>query len=312
MKAFRPFCQWLRQQCLRLALPASLLLAGLPAAQASSLNLCAAPRQHDARQENQLLLFSHAIREILDASGHRAAIISRAGTSLDWLSIRYTHAGVGLRDAPDVPWSVRQLYYACAEEKPHIYDQGLAGFIQDNDGRDTTYVSIVLLPPGAEEALIDRATSNSVALTLLGADYSANAYAFSTRFQNCDQWLVELLASAWGNLSDTLPPREAAQQWLREQHYAPQEIDIPFWVPMWVANLVPLLHNSDHPATDLSADRYTVSLPESIEAFIHGLWPQARRIEMCLADGRIVTHEGWDHLGKECAPLEGDTLTPLD
>lgn len=288
-----------------------LLAASLPV-QASSLNLCAAPRQHSAQQENQLLLFSHAIRETLENSGQQAAIISRAGTSLDWLSIRYTHSGVSLREASGSPWSVRQLYYACDEEKPHLYDQGLAGFIQDNDGRDTAYASIVLLPPEAEQALIAQAANNPAALTMLGGNYSANAYAFSTRFQNCNQWLIELLASAWGDLPASMPPREAAQQWLRAQHYEPHDLKVPYAIPLWIANLIPLLHNSDHPADELAADHYQISLPDSIESFVHTLWPQARRIEMCLAEGRIITHEGWDRLGKQCQPLPGDSITRLN
>ena len=52
------------------------------------------------------------------------------------------------------------------------------------------------------------------ALALLAGEYSANAYAYSTRYQNCNQWLVELMASAWG--ADA-PRREDAQRWLRER-----------------------------------------------------------------------------------------------
>lgn len=308
----RQLAGWLVRTSRRLALPAGLLLGAWVPAQASSLNLCADPAPHSTQQESQLLLFSHAIRETLEASGHQAAIISRAGTSLDWFSIRYTHAGVSLRDSANTPWSVRQLYYACDENKPHLYDQGLAGFIQDNDGRDSAYASIVLLPPEAEQALIARATSNPAALALLSSHYSANAYAYSTQFQNCNQWLAELLASAWGYLPDTLPPREAAQQWLREQHYDPDNVDVKLRILIWAANVIPLLHNSDHPAANLAEDRYAVALPTSIETFVHTLWPEARRIEMCLARGRIVTHEGWERFGKDCTPQAGDTVTDLN
>ena len=37
--------------------------------------------------------------------------------------------------------------------------------------------------------------SSALAVGLLAANYSANAYAYGLHFENCNQWLVELLAS---------------------------------------------------------------------------------------------------------------------
>jgi hypothetical protein len=47
-------------------------------------------------------------------------------------------------------------------------------------------------------ALQAAALDTPLALQLLGGSYSANAHAFSTRYQNCNQWVAELLAEAWG------------------------------------------------------------------------------------------------------------------
>ena len=55
----------------------------------------------------------------------------------------------------------------------------------------------MLLLPAAEAAQLEQAAlDRRRALGLLGASYSANAYAFGLRHQNCNQWLAELLASA--------------------------------------------------------------------------------------------------------------------
>ena len=53
----------------------------------------------------------------------------------------------------------------------------------------------------------------SAALALLGREYSANAYPFSPRYQNCNQWVAELLATAWrpAGAAGWRPPVEVAR-----------------------------------------------------------------------------------------------------
>jgi hypothetical protein len=64
-------------------------------------------------------------------------------------------------------------------------------------------------------------------LHLLAATYSANAYAFSTRYQNCNQWVMEMLAAGWGDLPDGEDLRERAQALAAsDAHYAPQPVDV--------------------------------------------------------------------------------------
>ncbi|MDP1086386.1 DUF2145 domain-containing protein, partial [Klebsiella pneumoniae] len=66
---------------------------------------------------------------------------------LSRFGLRYSHAGIALADGLGSPWAVRQLYYACSEGAPRLFDQGLAGFVAGNDDADLGYVSLVLLPP---------------------------------------------------------------------------------------------------------------------------------------------------------------------
>ena len=69
----------------------------------------------------------------------------------------------------------------------------MAGFLLGLDDPAVGYVSVVLLPT-AEAAALERAVIDKrQALQALGASYSANAYPFSLRYQNCNQWLVEML-----------------------------------------------------------------------------------------------------------------------
>ena len=133
---------------------------------------------------------------------------------------------MSLKASGNTPWSVRQLYFACDEGRPRLYDQGLAGFVLGTDDPSVGYVSIVWLPREQAAALERAALDNARALRLLAADYSANAYPFSLRYQNCNQWVIEMLAAAWGGLDDSDALRARAQAWLSGQHYEPQAIDV--------------------------------------------------------------------------------------
>ena len=254
------------------------------------------------------------MRAELEASDGASAIIARSGLDLERLGQRYSHAGVSLRTSENGRWSVRQLYFACDERVPRLYDQGVAGFVAGSE-EDVAlgYVSIVLLPPASAQALAVRALDNASALGLLGASYSANAYPFSERYQNCNQWVAELLALAWGDLDAAEPDaRRAAQRWLLDAGYAPTPFDASSLLLTIARPFVPWVHDDDHPAADRTARRYLVSMPASIEAFVRAQLQEAQRIEICHADDRIVVHRGWDPVAEGCVAGEGDRVIVLD
>ncbi len=262
-----------------------------------------------ATQQDRLLGFAAVAKAALEASGHRLALVSRSGLKLARFGIRYSHAGVSLKANANGPWSVRQLYYACDEGQPRLYDQGLAGFLFGTEDPSLGYLSIVLLPEPSASGLERAALDSARALSLLGADYSANAYAFSTRYQNCNQWLAELLAGAWGGGS---ADRDSAQRWLAEQGYAPPPVEVNSRALMFAAGFVPWLRMDDHPRDDLQAMRFRTSLPAAIEAFVRAQVPAAERIELCHDSRRVVIRRGWTPIDDGCVPAAGDRVVALD
>jgi hypothetical protein len=225
--------------------------------------------------------------------------------------MRYSHAGISLRAHPNGPWSVRQLYFDCDERRPRIFDQGIAGFLVGSGDPSIGYLSVVLLPDSSND--LERITlDNRRALGLLGASYSANAYAFAQRYQNCNQWVAEMLAVAWGQLSDSAQLRVQAQSWLADAGYQPARFEVGNPVLMWLGGVLPWLHRDDHPQDDLSQWRFRVSMPESIESFARARAAGALRIEFCHADRRIVIREGWEPIAAGCKPGEADRVIEMD
>lgn len=246
---------------------------------------------------------------MLEASGEPVALVSRSGLDLRRFDLRYSHAGLSLKASGNGPWSVRQLYFACDEGRPRLFDQGLSGFLLGIDEADLGYVSIVFLPPEASALLAAAALDNRAALTLLDPHYSANAYAWGLAYQNCNQWVAELMAAAWG---DAGASRAEAQRWLRAEAYAPSIVTVHSpWVRL-AGRLVPYLHAADHPAEALRAHRYEVTMPDALEAFVRQRYPGATRTEICHRAGRVVVHTGWTPVADGCEPGPGDQVVILD
>jgi hypothetical protein len=292
---------------LRAALAVTALALAPAVAQAASMQLCDHSGDTTAAQKDTLLQFGALVKNELAGSGGDVALIARSGIDLRRFGARYSHAGVALKDSANGPWSVRQLYYACDERKPRIFDQGMAGFLFGTDDADHGWISLVFLPPADAAPLHAAALDDASAVRVLGATYSANAYPFSTRYENCNQWVMELLAGAWGELDPAADDARAqAQAWLQGAGYAPQTFEVPVHALVWLVEFFSLLHNDDHPPANLADNRYVVSMPSSVEAFVRERVPGAERIEMCHVGRRVVVHRGWDEIAEGCVAGQGD------
>jgi hypothetical protein len=297
---------------LRRCLAAALLLSASAGAWAGLPTFCDRADKVTAADQDRVLRFAAAVKEELARSGSDLALVARAGLDLSRFGLLYSHAGIALKNNPGGPWAVRQLYYACDESRPRLFDQGMSGFVLGADAPTHGHVAL-LFPPAPDSALLEQAALDKpLALALLGTSYSANAYAFGTRYQNCNQWVAELIAFAWGRLDPADPARARAQAWLRAQGYADTPVRIPSHWMMFAGQFVPLLQLKDHPVEDIYALQLRVSVPASIESFVHQRAPAARRVELCHDQRHIVVHRGWDALGPECKPGPGDEVIPLD
>jgi len=298
---------------LRMFVLAGLCLASC--AHAASLRYCDKPQPVSADQNDKLLRMTEVVKAELVRSGQSVALMSRSGLDLSRFGQRYSHTGVSLQANVDLPWAVRQLYYACDEQRPRLYDQGVAGFLLGTDNPKLGYVSVVFLPAAAAGQLEQAALDKQQALNLLAPVYSANAYPFSVRYQNCNQWVIEMLAAAWGNLSEPAvseDPRASAQRWLQEQGYLPSEFSVhnPFLV--LASHFVKWVHSDDHPRIEVRQARYSVSMPASIEAFVHSTLPDATRVEFCHNEHHMVIHRGWETIADNCEAGEQDTVILFD
>ena len=296
-----------------LAACAALALAGAAHAGTSlaSARFCDRAQELTATEQDRLLRFAAVVREELAATEGSVALISRSGLDLARFGIRYSHAALAWRH-DDGAWSARQLYYACDEGRPRIFDQGTAGFAMGTDNPALGYIALVKLPaettPPLRRALLDPVRVQQ----LLAGRYSANAYAYSLKYQNCNQWVVELLAAAWGDLAGGSDLRARAQDWLRTAPYAPAPVDVGARWLMLGSLFVPLVHMADHPPEAIRSMQLAVSLPASLEAFARQRLPASERVEICHDGKQVVVHRGWEPIADGCVPGPDDRVIALD
>ncbi len=313
------------------ALALALAATALPAS-AAVLRLCDATDRGNAVQRDRQLRFAAVVREHLEASGAEVALVSRAGLSLGRFGMRYSHAGFSLRSPADPAtpaWAVRQLYYDCEPGRPRLFDQGLSAFVLGAEQPEAGWLSVLLLPPQAAAALARAVADDRLALRMLHPRYSANAHAWALQFQNCNQWVAEMLAAAWGGdavRGPTAPDEDApaptpapapaptadlalrqrAQHWLAAEGYVPAVFELRSPLLQLAGLFVPWIHQQDHPPQDLEAMRYRVSMPAAIEAFVRRRWAATRRLEFCYSPLGIVVREDGPPLDAACTAGPGD------
>ena len=300
-------------RALALAGPALVAMA----AQAGTLRYCDAGTPLTAAQQDRMLRVAALVKAELERSGSRAALVARSGLNLRWFDMRYSHAGISLQASSESRWAVRQLYFSCDDLQPRLFDQGLPAFLLGTEDPSLGYVSVVTLPAASAATLEPVALDNRQALSLLSANYSANAYVYSQRLQNCNQWLAELLGLAWGAAATpqalaAASPRAEAQAWLRAQGYEGARFSVGWRPLLWLTAFSPWLHHDDHPEEELAQARFVVSMPESIERFVRLQVPGAERIEFCHTDHHVVVRRGWEPLADGCVPGAGDKVVALD
>ncbi len=297
---------------LMVVLAAALMLP--PAARAGSLaqRFCDVSTPLSATQQDRLLRFAAIAKDLLQESGAEVVVVARSGLDLARFGVRYSHAGFSLRESELGPWAVRQLYYDCDEGRPRVFDQGLTGFVAGSESPDSGYLKALLLPPASAQAVQQAVHNKALALRLLAARYSANAFAHSLQYQNCNQWLVELLAAAWGGLQDGPDLRAQAQAWLALAAYAPQGVNVNSHLLMALAPLIPWIHLDDHPMADLQALQMRTTLPADIETFLRQREPTLQRLELCFTTRHVVARRDGAPLADGCVPEAGDRVYPLD
>lgn len=217
-------------------------------------------------------------RQALDASGAQVALVGRVGQDLSKYNLRYSHIAFAWRDHPQGKWLVVHELNHCGTAESALYNEGLANFFFD----DMFAWDALIVTPSAnlQEKIVARLKETQRLKTIHQPHYNMVAYPFSTRYQNSNQWVLEVLADAMQNPGNA--DRTAAQGWLKQQNYQPSMLRLltlqRLAGRMFKANVA----FDDHPTGDRILGKIEIVSVESVAEFVRRLDAGSRQLELSL------------------------------
>lgn len=226
-----------------------------------------------------------AIRNSLDASDAPVALVARVGTDLSRHGLRYSHAGLAVRDHPSGRWTVVHLLNECGRSTSRLHVEGLVNFYADN--LEPGFARTVWIRPELAEQLATWTEADF--RRLHEARYNLITRPGSARYQNSTAWLLEVLAAA--QLRQPSPTRAQAQALLSAQGFVPDHINISYGERIAGGLFSATTVFTDHPlATRLSGD-YPVITVRAIVGYLSSQGLLVREVEWM--SGTPVPGRSW-------------------
>jgi len=210
-------------------------------------------------------------REKLDASGAQVALVGRVGQDLSDYKLKYSHMAFAWRDHPQGRWLVMHELNQCGTANSALYNEGLANFFYDDM---FAWDALIMIPsPELQSHIVARLAEPALLNSVHQPAYNMVAYPFSTRYQNSNQWVLEVIASAMQSEAQT--DRNALQDWLKQAGYQPSPLRIlalhRLAGRMFRANVA----FDDHPGGDRLLGKIEVVSVESVTRFIEKKDPKS-------------------------------------
>ena len=233
-------------------------------------------------QARSALELARRTADALEFSGAQVAIIGRAGQDLSAYGLRYSHLGIAYREmAPDgrARWRVLHKLNQCGTAYAGVYRQGLGEFFLDRPYRYE--VRIALPEPALQAQLLWGLQGRMPPPALHVPAYSMVAYAWSTRYQQSNQWVIETFAA----LGDpAVRSRGQAQMWLLRHDYRPGTVQIPAAQRLAARIGSANVAFDDHPAHLRYAGQIETVTADSVFDWLHRAYPMTRSLELRAGD----------------------------
>jgi hypothetical protein len=208
----------------------------------------------------------------LEATDAQVALIARVGQDLSRQGLRYSHMAYVWRDHPKGRWLVVHELNECGTAQSALYDEGLANFFFDVYAHEAS----ILIPSAQSQAKIVAMLASPTSRSLHWPHYNMLAYAFSTQYQNSNQWVLETYAASASEFA--IADRAKAQQWLKLAGYAPLTVHVPTAQRLGARLFRANVEFDDHPFGRRAAGQIDTVTVESVMRFVKQLDPGAREV----------------------------------
>ena len=199
----------------------------------------------------------------LDAARAEVAIIARVGQDLSKYHLRYSHLGL-VRHTADGHWIVLHELNQCGTAESDLFEDGLGNFFMDSP---FAFETMILIPSVTLQKKLAAVIDSGQARQLHQHRYNMLAFAYSTRYQNSNQWALEVLAAAQAN-DVKISQREQAQAWLKLAAYQPETLHIPALTRLGARMFKANVSFDDHPMDRRMAGLIDTVTVESVARFL--------------------------------------------
>ena len=224
------------------------------------------------RPESVRMAFSSAsaLSTALDQAQPQVAIIARVGQDLSKYGLLYSHLALVAKDQASGQWRTMHLLNACGTAESAIWKEGLANFFLDDPFR---YQSLIVIPsPEAQRKMAAKLADPAQYLALFTPHYNMLAYPFSTKYENSNQWVLELLTKVYADNIE-IDTREKSQQWLKLMGYEPTTLTLRPLERMGGRMFRANIAFDDHPNERRFADKIDIVTVDSMTKFLKKIDP---------------------------------------
>ncbi|MEO6917877.1 MAG: DUF2145 domain-containing protein [Collimonas sp.] len=224
------------------------------------------------RPDSVRMAFSSAndLSAALDKAQPQVALVARVGQDLSKYGLRYSHIAFVLKDPASGQWRTMHLLNACGTADSAIWKEGLANFFLDDL---FSYESLLIIPsPEAQRKILVNLADPSKYLELFTPHYNMLAYPFATRYENSNQWVLELLTKMYADNIE-IDSREKAQQWLKLMGYEPTTLNLGPMTRLGGRMFRANVAFDDHPNERRFADKIDIVTVVSMTQFLKKIDP---------------------------------------
>ena len=199
----------------------------------------------------------------------RIALIGRVGQDLSKYGLRYSHIAFIQKDAASGQWRTTHLLNGCNSNQSALWQEGLANFFLDDL---LAYEALLVIPSPALQEKLQAIVSNRDSIQAMHQPlYNMVAYPFSDKYQNSNQWALELFTMALSQQAGINPPistRKQAQQWLKLTNYQPSTLKLSAFTRLGARMFRANVAFDDHPDERRFADLIDTVTVESMATYI--------------------------------------------
>ncbi|MGZ9711362.1 DUF2145 domain-containing protein [Glaciimonas sp. GNP009] len=180
-----------------------------------------------------------------------------------------------LKDPASGTWRTMHLLNACGTATSAIWKEGLANFFLDDL---FSFDSLLMIPsPAAQKKILAKLSNPADYLALFTPHYNMLAYPFASRYENSNQWVLELLTVMLAE-NVKIDGREKAQQWLKLMEYEPTTLALGPMTRLGGRLFRANIAFDDHPGKRRYADQIDIVSVVSMTHFLKKIDPAAKLI----------------------------------